>query len=895
MAATDQPTAFEEAATVLGGGPLNPGTPRPGYARPGSHATPSSSGWLSSGSHGRFEPGALLADRYRIVARLGQGGMGEVYRADDLKLGQPVALKFLPPALEHDPVRLAQFHNEVRLARQIAHKNVCRMYDVGDADGLPFLTMEYVDGEDLASLLRRIGRLAEDKALDLARQLCAGLAAAHERGVLHRDLKPANVMVDGQGQVRITDFGLAAIAGEVDQVRVGTPAYMAPEQLAGKSVSVQSDVYALGLVLYELFTGRRAFAAQNVAELVRLHEQRSITPPTDIVRDLNPAIERAILRCLESDPAARPRSALAVSAALPGGDPLAAALAAGETPSPEMVAAAGERHGTSPLRAAATAAAILALLLVGAALLARHHLSNQVPFDKPPAVLVDRAQQALATLGYRDVPASTHWGFSSDIDYLRYLGEHPEFARQQHPFTSRPYGLQFSYRTSPRRLVPLNMVGAVSVNDPPLVISGMTLVTLNTAGELEGFSAIPPQRDLSSGPPPTVDWVALFRAAGLDMSRFSPAQPEWLPRGEADVRMAWTGTIPARPATPLRVEAAAWRGRVISLQLVWPWTTPRRMEEAPVTTAQRWMSGLNVAFFFLLLLAALVVSRTNVRAGRGDHRGALRLVTFAVSLQMVTWLLNDPHGAEPQVELYRFFLGVGEALFGGAMLYMMYLALEPAVRRYWPDGLLGWTRLVHGHFIDARVGRDLLAGLAGGAVIVLLFGLRWPLQSAFGHSNPVGALANLRVYEGPMYVAGLFSSFFGYQSIFNAMWCVFAIVGLKRLLRNMWLVGIAASLFFTLVAAGDLYTDQDGHFWLHFAIAVTAVSVIVMLTIRFGLLSTAAAFLATNWVTNIPWTLASSRWDFPTIAAAFLLLAAVAVFAGWAARAPSSPGARPAG
>jgi serine/threonine-protein kinase len=158
------------------------------------------------------------------------GGMGEVYRADDLRLGQPVALKFLPATLERDPVRLAQFHNEVRLSRQIAHKNVCRMYDIGEADGLPFLTMEYVDGEDLSTLLRRIGRLPEDKALDIARQLCAGLAAAHERGVLHRDLKPANVMIDGHGQVRVTDFGLAAISGQVDQVRVGTPAYMAPEQ-----------------------------------------------------------------------------------------------------------------------------------------------------------------------------------------------------------------------------------------------------------------------------------------------------------------------------------------------------------------------------------------------------------------------------------------------------------------------------------------------------------------------------------------------------------------------------------------------------------------------------------------------------------------------------------------
>jgi len=232
--------------------------------------------------------------------------------------------------------------------------------------------------------------------------------------VLHRDLKPANVMIDGQGQVRITDFGLAAVAGEVDQIRVGTPAYMAPEQLAGKDVSVQSDLYALGLVLYELFTGRRAYDVQNVAELVRQHQESTITPPTALVRDLDPAVERAIMRCLDPEPAARPRSALAVAAALPGGDPLAAALAAGETPSPEMVAAAGERLGAATWKVAVVACGIVLAIAFGAALLARHQLSNLAPHDKPPEVLVDRAQQALAALGYTTTPVATHWGYYSD-------------------------------------------------------------------------------------------------------------------------------------------------------------------------------------------------------------------------------------------------------------------------------------------------------------------------------------------------------------------------------------------------------------------------------------------------------------------------------------------------
>src|SRR5580704_5628392 len=313
----------------------------------------------TSSSDGRFLPGTLLAERYRIIAKLGQGGMGEVYRADDIVLGQAVALKFLPPDVTDNPQALDRFRNEVRIARQVSHPNVCRVYDLGEINGQLFLSMEYVDGEDLGVLLRRIGRLPEAKALEVSRKLCAGLAAAHEKGVLHRDLKPGNIMLDSHGQVLITDFGLAALAGQVEgaEVRNGTPAYMAPEQLDGKEVTVRSEIYSLGLVLYEIFTGKRPFESSTLADLVRTRNESAPASPSTLIHDLDPAVERVILRCLEADPTLRPSSALAVAAALPGGDPLAAALAAGETPSPEMVAASGET-------AACTARMTVGLLLV---------------------------------------------------------------------------------------------------------------------------------------------------------------------------------------------------------------------------------------------------------------------------------------------------------------------------------------------------------------------------------------------------------------------------------------------------------------------------------------------------------------------------------------------------
>jgi serine/threonine protein kinase len=203
LAAEDHPT-FSAPAFSTG----RSGDPVPSPPRSASHSGAAPS------HHGRFIPGTVLAGRFRIVALLGRGGLGEVYRADDLTLDQPVALKFLPEAA-NDAERLERFRQEVRIARKVSHPNVCRVYDISEAEGRHFLSMEYVDGEDLATLLRRIGRLPADKAIEVARKVCAGLAAAHDKGVLHRDLKPANVMLDGRGNVMITDFGLAALAEEI--------------------------------------------------------------------------------------------------------------------------------------------------------------------------------------------------------------------------------------------------------------------------------------------------------------------------------------------------------------------------------------------------------------------------------------------------------------------------------------------------------------------------------------------------------------------------------------------------------------------------------------------------------------------------------------------------------
>jgi hypothetical protein len=500
-------------------------TPTLDNAKDARPRTPSSSHPAQSGG---FAPGTLLAERYRIVALLGRGGMGEVYRAEDLKLGNVVALKFLPTSVQSDPTALAAFHAEVRNARQVSHPNVCRVYDIGEVDGKHFLTMEYIDGEDLASLLRRIGRLPADKALETAHQICAGLAAAHDCGLLHRDLKPANIMLDGRGRVRITDFGLA-LSNEDATGRsetAGTPAYMAPEQIGKGLASVRSDIYSLGLVFYELFTGRLPYQATTPIEWRRAHLESSPRTPSSVIKDIDPVVETAILRCLQKDPALRPSSVRQVAAALPGGDPLAAALAAGETPSPEMVAASGETEGLRLPVAWAVLAAVIVSITVVILLSAQNMLYRRVPLEKPPEALAEHARDVLQSLGYAEPPVDTAMGFFAGKDFLRYIAVHDRSKTRWDNLETGAF--VFWYRGSPRPLAAQSfssdspILGSVWTNDPPLDVAGMTLVQLNPRGRLTQLIVIPLQVENQTVAASSLDWAPLFSAAGLDSSKWPP-------------------------------------------------------------------------------------------------------------------------------------------------------------------------------------------------------------------------------------------------------------------------------------------------------------------------------------------------------------------------------------
>ena len=825
-------------------------------------------------------PGTVLAERYRIVALLGRGGMGEVYRAEDLKLGNVVALKFLPASLQNDGATLAGFHAEVRNARQVSHPNVCRVYDIGEVNGRHFLTMEYVDGEDLASLLRRIGRLPSDKALQTAHQICAGLAAAHDCGLLHRDLKPANIMLDGRGRVRITDFGLALSSDDASgrSEIAGTPAYMAPEQIGKGEASVRSDIYSLGLVIYELFTGRLPYQATTLIEWRRAHLESSPRTPSSVVKDIDPVVESAILHCLQKDPARRPSSVRQVAAAFPGGDPLAAALAAGETPSPEMVAASGESEGLHPLVAwlvlAGVVASVTAVILLGA----QTKLFRRVPLEKPPEALAERARDILQSAGYSEPPADTAMGFYEGDEFLSYITAHDKSKTRWDNLETGAF--VFWYRGSPRPLAAhfsflftdAPMLGAVWTYDPALQQSGMTLVKLNPLGRLTQFVAVPPQvekpADAASSPP---DWAPLFSAAGLDSAKWQAARPSWTPPVYSDARAAWTGSLVERPEIPMRIEAAAYRGKPVFFELIGPWARPERMQPYQESAGTRAFAVIFIVFLLAVLVGGAMLARRNLRLDRGDRRGAFRLASFVFAAWAVAWLFGAHHLPNSgELGLFLEFLAWG---FGwSCFLWLLYIALEPYVRRRWPTMLVSWSRVLAGGFRDPMVGRDILAGcllasFASAAARLVWFVFFWcgypPPQL---ESGPQWQFLGARAIVADLALALIFAPFLFLASLF-------ILFLLRALLRKEWVAALAWVLLFTLFSAAynrfDPVASVD-------SLIFSSLAVIVL--IRFGLLALVVNFMVHDILVNFPLTTHGSAWYSGISLAGILLIAAMAFY-----------------
>jgi hypothetical protein len=789
----------------------------------------------------------MLGDRYRIVALIGRGGMGEVYRGEDLKLGQPVALKFLSEDVAHDVIRLAMFHEEVRVARQVSHPNVCRVYDIGELDGQHFLSMEYVDGEDLATLLRRIGRLPAAKATEIGHQLCAGLGAAHERGVLHRDLKPANVLIDGRGRARIADFGLAGFAEDRQQsgIIAGTPGYMAPEQFVGKGTSIKSDIYALGLVLYELFTGTRAMGPDGVAP-----RDSVVTRPSAIVPDIDAGVERTIMRCLEADPARRPPSALSVASALPGGDPLVAALAAGETPSPAMVAAA-EVDGLS-LRAIALCVTAIAIGLAAAGVIGEWtDPLRQAGSELPPAVLEQRARDVLASLGFTERPEDSSYD-------LFYTTGAPQVG---------PAPIHFWYRQSPRAFV-AGGLGYLSYETPPQTVAGMVRLRMDLQGRLVQLDAVP-----TAGRPAAdtriAAWDALWSASGLDRSGFAPAEPDDVPLVPFDSRAAWTSNVPDASGSSLRVDAASWRGEPVHFQVSVvrpPVAAPAPAPEDGGLPSQVMLRTLQFVMVAVVAFAVYLAWRT-LRQGRGDSTGGARIAIFTLVCVGIQWACAMRF--VPTASFFDSFTWtISNGLFFAAMHWVIYMALEPQVRRRWPHGLISWQRLLSGAIRDPLVGGHLLIGIAFGMASGVMFkvgdllgGLQGvvSLQTVSGAEGMFGDIASSLVF-----------------SISLGLGALFLIVLLRALLRRGVVVAIAYTLFASGSALVSYSSENQAIAWI---VWLVVNSFAPLQLIRFGLLPMMVSVFVSAIIAAFPLTFDLSTWYARSTIVAFLTIIALTVFA----------------
>jgi len=794
----------------------------------------------------------LLANRYRIVAPVGHGGMGEVYRAEDLRLGQTVALKFLPKPVSQDPSAWEQIHGEVRVARQISHPNVCRVFDIEESADGPFIAMEFIDGEDLKSLLTRIGRLPVDKGLQFAHQICAGLAAAHELGIVHRDLKPANIMLDGRGRIKITDFGLAALLAGLrkDQMGAGTPAYMAPEQITGKEVTRRADIYSAGLVIYELLSGKPAFPSSTASDL----ERRLVTPPvrlSKIVKGLDPEVERVIARCLGQNPASRPASIIEVASTLPGHDPLRAAIALGETPSPEMVAAAGESVSPS----VAVSVALLAAILLGigaVAFLARYsNALTAIRGGKVPEALAERAQQVITRLGYSSENAA------DSASWLE--GNYENLAKLPR---GSPEGIRFVYRRSPRLMIPRNLFSEIDSNDPPNELPGMLRVVFDARGRLREFTTVP----VSSGQTdPSPDWSGLLAEAGFSSAQTVGLDNDVLPPTAFDTRQDWQAS---EQGQTFAVTAASYKGKPVFFRAA-PLATKL---QSPKRSARGFSGIMFVLAVFVCGTGGCFLARRNVRRDRGDRRGALRVAGFILFGELLSWVLSAHFVPDPPDEYIGFIGGCGNALYVAGFMWILYLALEPYVRRLWPEMLISWMRVLSGNLRDSRVGRDVLIGAVGGVAMALVQNNVNALPAWFSIPNVAPVIPQSFVLRGP---AGLLSAL-GAHSSLAVQWALatasFLLIARVILKRDWLAAAVAGACLGMVVLAAD-------NFLVALPAAMLCATIVYSILFRFGLLSVAITLFFYFVLRRWPLTLDFSQWFIWRSVFSMSLLVAIAVAA----------------
>jgi serine/threonine-protein kinase len=518
---------------------------------------------------------------------------------------------------------------------------------------------------------------------------------------------------------------------------------------------------------------------------------------------------------------------------------------------------------------------ILAGLAIFPILSAKSTLLRKVPLEKPPEALEDEARTLVKRIGYEAPPTDRISGFAIDEDYQSYVEKNdPSPSRWDGLETGRPAIVYFWFRQSPRYLVPqtLGAAGRPTLADPPREISGMVEVRLDPRGRLIELEAVPPELDDSKGPWPAPDWAALFESSGLEIARFTAVGSTWVPPVFSDSRAAWEGVFPDRPGIKIRVEAGAYHGRPVSFKILGAWSAASRMvaaHESPFITAS---SAIGAAMFVTVLIGSMSLAWRNLRLGRGDRRGAFRLAACFFSTGIVSWLLGSSHVPPLSGESGIFAINLAIGLLAAAGTWTVYMAMEPMVRRHWPDMIISWSRLLAGRYRDPLVGRDILiGGLAGVARVVLdllyhlspgWFGLA--LQ-AFHPLTPE-TLRGARSLPTVLFWIGGFS-------IGTSLILCFLILLLRIVMRRP----MAAAVVLTLVMTGAQATGA-GNPLINLTYSGLGAAILVFTLTRFGLLALIVSTFLCTVLLQYPITLDASAWYAGAGLFGLLSVAALAVY-----------------
>jgi hypothetical protein len=504
------------------------------------------------------------------------------------------------------------------------------------------------------------------------------------------------------------------------------------------------------------------------------------------------------------------------------------------------------------------------LMLLGVS--SRYYLINNIPIPKQPAVLEDRALEVLHTLGFSAIPGDRETGLFYNESYLEHVAENDSSVSRWNVLQQpRPSAMMFWYRQSPEHMRPRERFGNFNVtfSNPPNTTPGMIRMVLDAAGHLEFLHVVPQQVDSASARAGSdsvsvsITETQLFDLAGLDRQGFEPSESVWVPPVYTSERRAWTGSYPGQPDLPVRLETGFLHGQLVHLRTAAPWDEPWKPRSARESALEKAGGFFGTLLTLALLLAGALLARSHVRHGRGDRRGASRLTVFIMVLYMTTWLFTTNHAGSLQVEFNQFTSSFAIMMFIASLFWVLYLALEPYMRRDWPDMIVSWTRLLGGRFRDPLVGRDILAGVVLGVVVSLIDVMEHVVPEWLGVAPRVPERSSpMALYGVPS--ALVFSTLTLGNMLFQSLAITFLVLGLRRLFRNQWVAVAAVILMFGFLTGAQ--TSSEDMRLVAALFGMLTIGVMLITLLRFGMLTVVVLGFCTHLLDSAPLTTDFSRW-----------------------------------